>query len=146
MLFSKARMALISALASAALLGSLGLAALPANAATGTTNAGSIVCSGDLCIQTETVNTTVCLAVVAAWADTSDFTGHFEMAVPSVGYTQNSTGGDKESIAGGANFKFTVPFYGEGVGYQATAWRHNSNGTYTNIGRVNFTINVPSFC
>lgn len=142
-----AGVAMVALITSALALGASGEAQAQAktDAAAVSADAGSIVCSGDLCIQTISVNTTYCLAVVAAWADTSNFKGHFEMAVPSEDYVQNSTGGNKEWYAGGANYKFTVPFYGEGAGYQATAWRYNGS-SYTDIGRVNFTINVPSFC
>jgi hypothetical protein len=162
MFLSKRRAALLSALSAAALAGTIGMATLPASAATAipartaaapavNTAAvpaaiGSILCSGDLCIQTISANITTCVAVVAAWADTSNFTGHFEIAVPDELYVQNSTGGDRVWIAGGANYKFTVPFFGEGETYQVSAWRHNSNGSYTRIGFVQFGINVPSFC
>lgn len=111
------------------------------DATTVSTDAGSIVCSGDLCIQTVAVDTTEDLAEVNAWADTTNFTGHFEITVPDTWSGENSTGGNKGWPAGGTHYSFIVPLFA-GLRYQATAWRYNGGTSYTNIGRVNFTINT----
>jgi hypothetical protein len=142
-MFSHRRVALLSALASASLAGSLGLAALPANAAVSSPHAiGQIVCSGDLCIQTNSVDLSNCTAVVAAWANNNNFYGHFEIVGPG---SDQSSEPDQEWIAGGANNKFTVPYHGAGDGYQATAWQDN-NGSYSNIGQINFGIEGQGAC
>jgi hypothetical protein len=146
MVLCKARLVFLAALSLAALVGSLGMTALPASAATVANPLGSIVCSGDLCIQTQSVNGSNCTAVVKAWAFNRSFTGHFEMAVPARGYAQNSRGGDRNWQAGGPGYDFTVRFFGSSFQYQGSAWRHNPNGGYSRIGFVPFAINVPSFC
>lgn len=149
----KPRMALLTALASAALVALLGTSAIPAAAApamgAATANPiGSIVCGGDVCIQTQSANISNCTAVVAAWANTTTFFGHFEIVPlgPTITPGVNSPGGDKTWPAGGTNVKITIPFYGSPETYQAIAWKRNANGSHTKIGTVNFTINVPSFC
>jgi hypothetical protein len=109
------------------------------DAVTVSTDAGSILCSGDLCIQTVAVDTAEGLAEVNAWADTTTFTGHFEITVPKTWSGENSTGGDKKWPAGGTHYSFVVPLF-PGLTYQATAWRRNSPGHYSDIGRVNFGI------
>jgi hypothetical protein len=101
---------------------------------------GSNMCSGDLCIRTNRVTVSNCTAVIAAWAATSAFFGHFEIR-PSIGGHQNSTP-DKLWAAGGASYKFRVQLGGNGIGIQETAWRYNNPG-YTAIGQVNSTIDAP---
>ena len=133
------RIAFISTLMSAALVGSLGLAVVPANAAAARANAGAILCSGDLCIQTVAVDTTEDLAAVNAWADTTTFTGHFEITVPGTWSGENSAGGDKRWPHGGTHYTFVVPLF-PGLTYQATAWRRNSPGHYSHIGWKKFGI------
>lgn len=102
---------------------------------------GDIVCGGDLCIQTNSVNTTACTAVVAAWANTSTFYGHFELSI-SGGFVANSN--TQTWPAGGQNYKFNVHFNPHAE-YEATAWGYNG-GQYQNLGTVDFTINDASAC
>jgi hypothetical protein len=129
-MFSLGKMAVLSGLSAAALIGSSVLSALPANAA------GAVICGGDLCTQTISINGTTETAVVAAWANRSNFYGHFELSTPFEEDYNSPTG---HWTAGGANYKFTVPLEG-GNGYYATAWRQNSSTNYTEIGNVQFTI------
>ena len=92
---------------------------------------GSILCSGDLCIQriTSVVNGT---ASVKAWADTSSFTGTFYLSGGPDGYDRAST--TQKWNAGGAGFVFTnVP---EGATYTATAWTTSND----EIGLVTFGV------
>jgi hypothetical protein len=103
---------------------------------------GQIQCSGDLCVQTNSVDTTGCTATIAAWANTSDFFGHFEMAIPDTGYVANSN--TQTWPAGGEDYKFQVHFNPD-VTYEATAWGYNG-GQYENLGQVDFTINDASGC
>jgi len=137
------RMALLSASAMMAMAGVVGLGALQANAATvhptATPDAiGAIVCSGDLCIQTDSCNSAHTQVSIDEWADSSGFYGHFELEDPN-GVNYNS--GTQNWAAGGAGHVFTVPLY-EGDEYHAIAWRYTpSSGVYTNIGQVNFTVN-----
>jgi hypothetical protein len=130
-MLSLRKMAILSGLSVAALIGPSVLSALPANAA------GAILCSGDLCIQTISINGTNETAVVAAWANRSNFYGHFELFTP---FDEDYNSPTEHWTAGGANYKFTVPLEG-GNGYNATAWRQNSSTNYTEIGDVQFTIN-----
>jgi len=149
MIFRRRRVALLSALSAAALIGSLGGTAIPASAVTAAPQAVAVsasygvVCSGALCIQTQSVNITTCEAVIYAWANTS-FTGHFDMAVPSEDVLVHNPPAGNIQWSSGEIAGFEMPFYGQNVPYQATAWKLTS--TYYDIGRVNFTINVPSFC
>jgi hypothetical protein len=139
-------MALLSASAIAAGSISIGLAALPANAATThptTTMSpdaiGAIVCSGDLCIQSDSCNSDQTEVSIDAWADTGSFFGHFELENPN-GADYNSTP-NENWLAGGTGNEFTVPLF-TGEEYHVIAWKYTpSSATYTNIGQVNFTVN-----
>jgi hypothetical protein len=148
-------MALLSALASSVAAGLLGITALPVSAAAAVPAAavaaakpiGGIVCSGDLCLQTQSANTANCTAVVNAWADTTSFTGHFEIqAMMPVNTAGVNSSGDQLWPAGGMHASIGIQFFGSPESYQATAWRHNPDRSYTKVGVVNFTINVPSMC
>ena len=142
------RSVLLCSAASGAIVLSTFAAALPANAASlpaaaASTNAsssagslspasvGSILCSGDLCIQriTSVVNGT---ASVKAWADTYSFTGSFYLSGGPDGYDRSSTTGKWN--AGGTGYVFTdVP---EGATYTATAWTTGGD----EIGLVTFGV------
>jgi hypothetical protein len=149
MIFRRRRVALLSALSVAALIGSLGGTAIPASAVTAAPQAVAVsasygvVCSGALCIQTQSVNINTCQAVIYAWANTS-FTGHFDMAIPSYAVLVHDPPAGNIRWSSGEKAMWEMPFYGQNVSYQATAWKHTT--TYYDIGRVDFTINVPSFC
>jgi hypothetical protein len=135
MFFSRTRVAVLSALASVALAGSLAVTAAPASAA-----AGKIICKDDLCIQTLSVNTTTCYAVVATWANTAKFYGHFEMINEITGEYGNSP--QQWWYAGGKNYHFTVewtPIFT----FTAIAWKY-ANGGYSKVGEVDFGIDPNS--
>jgi hypothetical protein len=143
---ARSRITIVSLLAAVALAGSLALAATPAGAATAhpakaavthvvPETKGSILCSGDLCIQYDGSIATCTIATVDAWADTTTESGHFEIEIPSEGYSQNSSSGTW--VAGGAGFEFAVPLYPRAVGYTVIFY-HDKNS----IGQVNFTINT----
>ena len=137
MFFSK-RVTALSVLSAAALIGSSALGALPASAA------GTILCSGDVCIQTISVNAAGTSAVITAWADTTTFTGHFEL-MSLTGQVQN--GADKTWIAGGSTgsvrAKFTAALTEQnGHTFSMYGWKKVAAGSYTNVGIVKqFTVN-----
>ena len=117
----------------------------PASASTTRPNAlhpdaiGAIVCSGDLCIQTDSCNSDETKVSIEEWADTSGFYGHFELEDPN-GVDYNSPSNTNWN-AGGKGHVFTVPLY-LGDEYTGIAWRYTpSSAKYTNIGEVNFTVN-----
>jgi hypothetical protein len=95
-----------------------------------------IVCNRDICVQTQSINTGNSTAVVAVWANTYCFYGHFEMAIPATGWYQNTH--PDTNWCPTQHPKFTVPYYGSGVSYQATAWQC----CYGDIGQVNFAIYI----
>ncbi len=104
-----------------------------------------IICSGDVCAQTKSKNTASGFANVDEWAYNTTFYGHFELSQPTgCGNTFNSP--TKTWVGGGAGYLFTNVYYpgsgGVGCGdvWNAIAWRHNSNGTYTDIGDFQFSI------
>lgn len=141
MFLSKPRMALLSALAVAALVGSLGMATVPASASTPRpaevpAAKGAILCSGDLCIQNDGYGPNY--VVVSAWAYNKNFFGHFEMAEGS--YYQNSTGGNKWWYAGRGAYAFVMPLQCT-YSYVGTAWRY-TGGHYYVGGRVTFGLGV----
>jgi hypothetical protein len=98
-------------------------------------NLGSILCNGDLCIQTNEINADS--ATIAAWAYTYAFGGHFELTTPD-GQVFNSP--TEVWAAGGANYGFNVPLFCNQQWYTITAWAGNGN-PYTEIGKVSFTVN-----
>jgi hypothetical protein len=152
MFLSKPRIALLSALTAAALVGSLAMASLPASAATGRPASaaaghtaevlaakGAILCSGDLCIQNDGyVGNDV---AVEAWAYTSTFYGHFELT--GDGFTENCTDNNQWWYAGGGGCEFDMPIQCT-TSYVATAWAHLSQPEphYSDIGRVTFGLGV----
>jgi hypothetical protein len=131
-MFSFRKMAILSGLSVATLIGPPVLGALPASAA----GTGKILCGGDLCMQTLSVNDSTNNAVVAAWADTSNFYGHFEIICP---YGQYENSPNENWKAGGANYKFTNVILEYGA-YDIIAWK-DSSGKYTNIGEIDTEIN-----
>jgi hypothetical protein len=142
MFLSKPRIALLSALTAAALVGSLGAATRPASAATqprpagAITAAGAILCSGDLCLQNDGFYNGA-YVVVTEWAYNSNFYGHFELA-DAAGDVGNSTGGNKWWYAGGKGYGFLFPIHC-GTTYTGTAWRYTGGHYYVN-GRINFGV------
>lgn len=138
------RTALLSA--SAIMVASVGLGVLagPASASAARPNAhpdaiGGIVCSGDLCIQTDSCNSAETEVTIEEWANTSNFYGHFELEDPN-GVNYNSTP-NTNWTAGGKGHDFTVPLY-FGDEYHGIAWKYTSStAKYANIGEVNFTVN-----
>jgi hypothetical protein len=145
MFFSRHRVALVSALALAALVGSLGLTTVPASASavpasTVPAAVGKIICKDDLCIQTQSVNTSTCYAVVAAWANTAKFYGHFEMINEITGGYANSS--QQWWYAGGKSTKFTADWTPVFT-FRVIAWK-DTNGSYSAIGTVNFGIDPNS--
>lgn len=101
----------------------------------------AVVCNGDLCVQQGALSGGA--APVRAWADTTTFTGHFELDSNGCGSPalwKNSPGGTWH--AGGQGYTFTVPIDGNcgNNGWGIIAWRHNTNGSYTRLGTVTFFI------
>ena len=134
MLLTK-RMAALSALSAAALIGSAAMGALPASASTVVpATAGATQCSGDLCIQNISPSGSS-NSTIRAWADTTTFTGHFELTF-SDGVAKNSP--TETWHHGGAGFKFTgIPV---GDGYRMTAWKGTSKTGFKDIGDVGFLV------
>jgi hypothetical protein len=136
----------MSAAAAAALAAGLSLAApAAATAATAAPAAvlapasgvvlagGDTQCDVDLCIKNLT-KSGVNPATIKAWADTTTFTGHFELIYPD-GHVRNSP--TRTWKAGGAGFSFTkVPI---GDGYTMKAWKGSGNKP-RNIGTVGFSV------
>jgi hypothetical protein len=129
----------------AAIAAAMSLAlAHPASASTARPNAapdaiGGIVCSGDLCIQTQSCNSSHTKVTIREWAYSTGFFGHFELEDPNgVDYNYPPTN-TNWSPGGGHNF--TVPLYFDDT-YTGIAWKYTpSTGKYTNIGEVHFTVN-----
>jgi hypothetical protein len=133
------RMALLSASAIAA--SSIGLGAIPAHAATAPASTarpdaiGAVVCSGNLCIQTSSCPTSAEVAI-NEWASPNSFYGHFELEVPD-GLDYNTN--DMNWTANIDVAEFIVPLFLD-QGYRAVEWAY-FDGTYINLGAVNFTVN-----
>jgi len=142
MFFAK-RVAVLSALSAAALISFSAVAAIPASAATSSrpvTPRFAIVCHADACIQTASKGAT--LANVNAWANTTTFFGHFQLVNTGCGNTVANSPNETWP-AGGRHYTFTnIQWQGGVCGdfWSVTAWRHNSNGTYTSLGTVGFQI------
>jgi hypothetical protein len=98
---------------------------------------GSILCYGDLCLQTDSVGSDS--ADVETWANNHNFTGHFEMIAPG-GQVFNSP--TETWKAGGKGYEFeNLPlFCGDGFSYEGTAWQGSGSGPYNNLGSLLFGI------
>jgi len=135
------RTALIAASAISA--GTIGLGVLPASAATvPTARAGSILCSGDLCLQTVSVNTSNSTAQVNAWADTKNINpGYFTLSTPpnSSGVSEFAFSPVGNWPAGGKHYTFTVQL--EHGTYDMTAYSGGTLGKGTPVGDKTFGIN-----
>jgi hypothetical protein len=142
MMFSIKKAMVLSALSVAALIGFSAMSVIPANAATPqiTRPAFAVVCHADACIQTASKGATY--ANVNAWANTTTFYGHFQLVNTGCGNTvANSSTGTWP--AGGKHYTFkNIVWSGDTCGdyWSVTAWRHNSNGSYTSLGTVGFQI------
>jgi hypothetical protein len=143
MFFAK-RATVISALSAAVLIGSSVMSAIPANAASLSVRpAFGTVCGGDACIQTASKGGTY--ANVNAWANTTTFSGHFELQNVGCGYpglhiANSSTG---TWPAGGTHYTFkNIIWHGMGCGgdsWAVIAWKKTSSG-FSQIGFVSFQI------
>jgi hypothetical protein len=121
-------------------LGALGLGALPADAATTQAAAGSVLCNGDVCLQTISVNTSNHTAQVNAWAATKTLNpGFFILSTPpdSSGVSSFEYSPTKEWPAGGTHYTFTIPLL-HGT-YDMTAYSGKPPGTL--VGNKTFGIN-----
>lgn len=124
----------------------------PAAKAVHILRAGSILCSGDLCLQTLSVSgVPSCTAVVRTWPFNVNLYGHFEMSEPfNNHYTQNSQGGDRSWRAGIDGFDFTIPYFHTNDTYYGIAWQRNNPGklpaNYSKVGVVGFGIAGPDGC
>jgi hypothetical protein len=142
MFFAK-RAVMLSALSAAALIGLSVMSSIPANAAAHSrpiVPAYAIVCHDDACIQTASKNATY--ANVNAWANNTTFYGHFQLVNTGCGTTWGNSPNETWP-AGGRHYTFqniewNPPVCGDF--WSVTAWRHNSNGTYTSLGTVGFQI------
>jgi hypothetical protein len=115
------------------------MTAIPAHAAGSRTVAPrfAIVCGGDACIQTASKGGV--LANVNAWARSTTFTGHFQLVNGCGNTVANSP--NETWPAGGRHYTFAnIHFADCGDNWKVVAWRHNSNGTYTNLGAAVFAI------
>lgn len=126
---------LVAALVSAS---SIGFGAIPANAAT--PRAGEILCGGDVCLQTISVNTSNHTAQVNGWANTSTLNpGFFILTSPpnASGVSTSAVSPVKTWPAGGTHFTFTIPL--AGGAYEMSGYRGSPPGT--NVGNEFFGIN-----
>jgi hypothetical protein len=119
-----------------------GVTSVPARAATQqpVLLAGSILCSGDLCLQTVGVNTSNHTAQVNAWADTSTLNpGYFILTSPldSEGIGEVLASPVQKWPAGGTHHTFTIELL-HGT-YTMDAYRGKPPGT--NVGQKGFGIN-----
>jgi hypothetical protein len=159
MTFSKCRVALLSALSLAALVSSLALPALPASAtahpakAVRILNAGEVLCSGFLCLQTLSVTGPTgrppCTAVVREWPYKVNLYGHLELAETFAGLIYNTPPPDHWWRGNIDGYNFTIPYSTGGYTYTGIAWQLNNppNGhSYSNVGEVNFGISGPIGC
>ena len=119
-------------------------AAAPAAKAVHILRAGKILCSGELCLQTLSINAPVCTAVVREWPYQVNLYGHFEITSPTNShYTQNSAGGDHRWRAGIDGYNFTVPLFLNNNDYWGVAWQQSPprpGGSYSETGAVEFAI------
>jgi hypothetical protein len=144
----KPRMAILSALTAAALVGSLGMTSLPASAATqrpapaGTSPRpageivakGAILCSGDLCLQNDGVYGD--RVTVTEWAYNRNFFGHFELA-DEAGDVANSH--QNWWYGGGRGWAFqNFPAHCNLL-YAGAAWRYTHGHYYLN-GSIYFRV------
>jgi hypothetical protein len=108
--------------------------AIPANAAAHSQHLApnfAILCGGDVCLQTASKNGP--LANINAWARSTTFTGHFQL-IDNCGITVANSPNETWP-AGGRHYTFTNIHYEDcGDFWEVVGWRHNSNGTYTNLG------------
>lgn len=97
----------------------------------------TILCSGDVCVQTVTKGATI--ATVNAWADTVSFTGHFELLNGCGQFVANSP--DQFWPSGRSPHKFTGIHWADCMDqWKVIGWQENSPGDYSRVGTVNFTI------
>lgn len=129
--------------ASAISAGTIGLGVLPASAATvPAVRAGSILCSGDLCLQTVSVNTTNHTVQVNAWADTKTINpGYFVLTTPpnSSGVSEVGFSPVGDWPAGGKHYTFTVQL--EHGTYDMTAYSGGTLGKGAVVGDKTFGVN-----
>ena len=97
---------------------------------------GSVLCSGNLCIQrvTSIVNHK---ATIAAWAVNSGFTGHFELLGPDGHIANHPTTGDQK-WAVGQSTQFTG--VAQGGGYTIKEWVGTASTGWHTAGVVNFSV------
>jgi hypothetical protein len=154
------RMALLSA--AAIVVASVGLGALPANAATARPNTvsntvvshkpntaplpsnaiGAVLCSGDLCIQTVGCLDGNSKVSIDEWAN-SGFFGHFELELPN-GTHQNSLPSGNYNYDTGSGYVFTADLVLQQP-YEGIAWSYNAETkAYSDVGHVTFTVNTCS--
>jgi hypothetical protein len=125
------------------MVGSVGLGALPANAATAGPNArpshaiGKILCRGDLCVQTLRCSDHDKVVSINVWANNRPFFGHFSLNDPN-GKSYNSRPKKANYFPGHPRYEFTVGLLA-GELYHAKAWKE-SGGEYYNIGEVHFSV------
>jgi hypothetical protein len=96
--------------------------------------AGAIICGGDVCAQGfDQVNNE---GSIKAWANTTTFTGHFEIVNVVGNYANSPT---KKWIAGGAGFVFT--YEPLATSYNIDAWK-GTKAPYTKIGTAQITLGL----
>ena len=127
---TRKKVAALSVLTAALIIGSGTVSALPASASTAVPAAGATQCDGDLCIKNLNGGGP---GDIKAWAKTYGFTGHFELRYPD-GHVRNSP--NRYWRAHGSGYDFNnVPI---GNGYQMIAWKGTHH--FTNIGQVGFGV------
>jgi hypothetical protein len=102
--------------------------------------AGSILCSGDLCLQTISYNTRTHTAKINAWADTKRLNpGYFTLDTPpdSSGVSEFLFSPVRRWPAGGTHYTFTAQL--EHGTYDMTAYSGNIPGSP--VGEKGFGIN-----
>jgi hypothetical protein len=129
------RLAAAAAPVGAAVLATSYVAAPPAQAAPA--SKGAILCSGDLCIQTDGLEPSGD-ACVETWANDQTFYGHFEISTSDGQFVENTA--NESWKAGGTGSEFwSVPYFSPPV--IARAWEYNkSTKKYNRIGKVSFGV------
>ncbi len=136
-MFAAKKVAALSVLPAALIIGSGAVSALPAPAPASASvriavpAAGATQCEGDLCIKN--LNGGGVPGDIKAWARRTGFTGHFELRYHD-GHIRNSP--TRYWRAHGSGYHFNhVPI---GNGYQMIAWKGKHH--FTNIGQVGFGV------
>jgi hypothetical protein len=143
MLVAKRAVAFLIACA-IAVLGLSVVSAASANASAGTgrvTPDFAIICSGDVCIQTQSISGAG-YADLKAWANTTGFYGHFQLVNTNCGNTIAKSPNETFAAGESHHYLFTNIYIESvcGDNWRVTGWKWISNGVLQNMGAVAFQI------